>query len=79
MKEEAMATHEGEAAGEFYDMDEAEFEAFLAEAIQAYADENDAPRTRVSTFSDEGLLTSNNGIVVRIGRTEFQLTIVRSR
>jgi hypothetical protein len=61
------------------DMDEEEFETFLTDAIDEYAEENDAPRTRIRTFREAGLLTGNKGLVVRVGDAEFQLTIVRSR
>lgn len=64
---------------EFEDMDEEELEGFLTDAIEEYAEENDAPQTRISTFNDAGLLTGNHGLVVRIGDAEFQLTIVRTR
>lgn len=77
-----MNREDDEADGEqdeFEDMDEEEFETFLADAIDEYAEENDAPRTRIRTFREAGLLTGNKGLVVRIGDAEFQLTIVRSR
>lgn len=64
--------------GEFENMDEEEFEAFLADAITEFAEENDAARTRIRTFADAALLTGNKGLVVRIGEAEFQLTVVRS-
>lgn len=60
-------------------MDEDEFETFLADAISDYAEENDAPLTRTRTFGDAGVLTNNKGLVVRVGDAEFQITIVRSR
>jgi hypothetical protein len=59
--------------------DEEEFEEFLAEAIEAYAESSDMPRPRIRTFGRAQLLTSNHGLVVRIGDAEFQLTIVQSR
>lgn len=68
-----------EVESEFEDMDEEEFETFLADAICDYAEENDAPRTGSRTFGEAGLLTSNKGLVVRVGDAEFQVTIVRSR
>ncbi len=68
-----------EVEAEFEDMDEEEFETFLADAINDYAEENDAPRTHIRTFGEAGLLTGNKGLVVRVGDTEFQITIVRSR
>jgi hypothetical protein len=64
---------------ELDDMDEEEFETFLTDAIDDYADENDAPRTRIRTFREAGLLTANKGLVVRIGDAEFQIQIARSR
>lgn len=33
----------------------------------------------VSSFSDSGVMTMNEGLVVRVGDAEFQVTIVRSR
>jgi hypothetical protein len=59
--------------------DEEEFEEFLAEAIEAYAESSDVPRPRIRTFRRAQLLTSNHGLLVRIGDAEFQLTIVQSR
>ena len=34
---------------------------------------------RCSTFKDDGVLTSNKGLVVTTGRNTFQITIVKSR
>jgi len=36
---------------------------------------NHAPRAEVQTFRDAGLLTNDAGIVIRIGNTEFQITV----
>jgi len=58
---------------------EVELETFLAEAIEAYAEASEISRPRISTFADAGVLTANRGLVVRIGTTEFQVTLVRSR
>jgi len=33
----------------------------------------------VQTFADAQVLTSNKGLVVRVGRKEFQLQIIQSR
>jgi|CXWL01.1.fsa_nt_gi hypothetical protein len=68
-----------EVESELEDMDEEDFETFLADAISDYAEENDAPRTRTRTFGEAGVLTNNKGLVVRVGDAEFQVTIVRSR
>ncbi len=70
---------EDEVESELDDMSEEEFETFLADAIHEHAEENDAPRTRLRTFGEDGVLTSNKGLVVRVGDAEFQVTIVRSR
>lgn len=58
---------------------EQEFETFLSEAVEAYAESSDMPRPDIRTFAEAGLLTMNRGVVVRMGGVEFQLTIVRSR
>lgn len=80
MNNDTKALHgDDDVESEFEDMDEEEFETFLADAIREFAEENDAPRTRTRTFGETELLTSNKGLVVRIGDAEFQLTIVRSR
>jgi hypothetical protein len=62
------------------EMSEQDLEGFLAEAIEAFADESDeVDHADVATFRDCGVLTMNRGLVVTIGDSEFQLTIVRSR
>lgn len=33
----------------------------------------------VCTFEQDGVMTSNQGLVLRFGDSEFQLTVVRSR
>ena len=58
---------------------EAKFETFLAEAIEAYAETCEVARPQISSFADAGVLTGNQGLVVRIGAAEFQVTLVRSR
>ena len=80
MNDEAKTIHEDdEPEGAFEDMTEEVFQDFLVDAIGLYADETEGPVPRVRTFADEGVLTSNKGLVVRIGDAEFQVTIVRSR
>ena len=64
---------------EFANMNEAEFESFLDEAICEFAEENSAPSPRIVNFQGAGLLTKNHGLVVSIGEAEFQVRIVRSR
>lgn len=34
---------------------------------------------RVSTFEQAGILTTNQGLVVRVGESEFQVTVVQVR
>lgn len=48
-------------------------EAFLS------SKDNDNSDVDVRTFETAGVLTSNRGLVVRIGDSEFQITIVQSR
>lgn len=58
---------------------EQEFETFLAEAVEAYAESSDMPRADIRTFAEAGLLTMNRGVVVGMGGAEFQVTVVRSK
>lgn len=64
----------------------------LQEALEGYADiygdlheeksderAEEVRKVRVTTFEEEGVLTRNKGLVVRIGEAEFQVSIVRSR
>jgi hypothetical protein len=67
-------------------MDELEFQEFLenllTEGDQLIAEQNGEEENikRVSTFRDRGLLTGNNGLVVKMNNgSEFQLTIVKSK
>jgi hypothetical protein len=71
-------TH-GEPRDRDDDMSEEDLEDFLAEALEALADESGLPHPRIRTFADAGVLTGNRGLVVRIGGAEFQVTVVRSR
>ena len=62
------------------EMSEEDLEGFLTEAIEAFADESDeVDHVDIATFRDCGVLTMNRGLVLRIGDSEFQITIVRSR
>lgn len=56
-----------------------EFEHFLAIAVEGYADAMETPLAEISTFREAGVLTSDHGLVLRIGKAEFQVTIARSR
>lgn len=58
---------------------EHEFETFLAEAVEAYGESSNMPQPDIRTFVEAGLLTTNRGVVVRMGGAEFQVTVVRSR
>lgn len=68
------------------DEDAPDTERSFDAALLSLIDENGEllagnPKTRidVATFEEEGVLTRNRGLVVRIGASEFQITIVRSR
>ena len=76
---ETADTDADEVAGEYAEMDEEDFEEFLTQALEDFADDNDLPRMRISTYEQAGLLTRNHGLVVQIGDGEYQLQIVRSR
>jgi len=58
---------------------EPEFETFLAEAVEAYAESSEMAGPDVRTFAEAGVLTRNRGLVVRFDQVEFQVTLVRSR
>jgi hypothetical protein len=60
-------------------MRESVFETLLMNVIEESDEIDEKKAITVSTFSAEGLLTSNRGLVVRIGDDEFQLTIVKAR
>lgn len=64
---------------ELENLSETQFETVLQDAIQEWADENDAPPTSIATYEEAGVLTRNRGLVVAIGESEFQVTIVRRR
>jgi hypothetical protein len=58
-------------------MSEREFGELLEEALYEHAENYEREDPVVSTFEQEGLLTGNKGIVVRLGEMEFYVTIVR--
>lgn len=35
--------------------------------------------SKTATFSDEGVLTGDEGFVLKVGKQEFQITVVRSK
>ena len=50
-----------------------------AEVAEEFVDgDAEAPEISVTSFRDAGVLTNNAGLVVRVGRREFQLTVVES-
>ncbi|MFA5291926.1 MAG: hypothetical protein WC496_02715 [Phycisphaerae bacterium] len=54
-------------------------EKMMAETIQQALAEQDDVRS-VMTYDEAGMLTRNNGLVVRTGDgSEFQITVVQSR
>ena len=58
---------------------EEDFEQVLMDALEEFADDNEIQKLRCRTFRDVGMLTDNSGIVVTIGKVEFQVQIIRSR
>lgn len=75
-----LEAHDDDFEDEHEALSEGELEEFLIEAIEAFADESDeVARVDVATFRDCGVLTMNRGLVLQIGDSEFQITIVRSR
>lgn len=68
-------------------MSEEGFEGVLKEIVESYAEpiytddgDTNANVKSVNTFYDNGLLTRNKGLVVRLNDgSEFQITIVKSR
>lgn len=57
-------------------VDQIEIEEILIDALDMWADENNRHIVR-NTF-DDILLTKNNGVVLDIEGSEFQITIVQS-
>ena len=64
-------------------MDEEEFGLFLSDVLETYLDlddDNPSPIDNITTFNHAGILTMNEGLVIRLtSGEEFQLTIVRSK
>ena len=63
-------------------MNEEEFEQLLAGLLEEASVEEDgsASDLRVQTFEENGVLTTNRGVVVRLtDGSEFQVTVLRSR
>jgi hypothetical protein len=65
-------------AGEDDDDDDRDPEERFAEELDAAISET-IEGARVRTFADVGVMTNNQGLVVRTSYGEFQVTIVRSR
>lgn len=60
-------------------MTEEGFEGFLADAIDGQAGAEEMPTPLIRTYEEAGVLTMNRGLLVQLGETEFQITIVRRR
>jgi hypothetical protein len=75
---ESTANEEGENPEEFQDMSEVQMEDFLEEAIETFAEEQGIRQLSIVSFYLAGLLTSDNGIVVRLGENEYQIRILRT-
>jgi len=61
------------------EIDEDRICELLRAGLEEIAEDEGLGRVRTRTFEDEGLLTSNKGIVIRIGHSEWQVTVVQSR
>jgi len=59
------------------DVSEEAMEFVLADAL-LQVDEDYGAIESIRTFADSGLMTSNRGIVVKVGGKKFQITIVQS-
>ncbi len=60
-------------------MSESEFAEYLDEAL-SWASEEDGMIIRSSSFKSVGMMTRNEGLVVRMkDGSEFQVTVVKSR
>lgn len=67
---------------EYEEMTEEGVESALLEVLMygASVDDTTLADCRVKTFSEEGVLTMNNGLVIQMpDGSEFQLTIIQSR
>lgn len=61
-------------------MTKGEMVEVLKQGLQFVAeDDYDMAIENVQTFEEAGLLTGNQGLVVRINGSEFQITVVKSR
>jgi hypothetical protein len=72
---EAELQNELEDEDEDEGMTDQEFQDALYVAVESSDDLDDV---RVSTFADAGIMTYNKGLVVSIGESEWQVSIVRS-
>ena len=60
-------------------MNESDFTEYLQDAL-LWANNENGQIDSVETFEDVGMLSSNEGLVVRMSNdSEFQITIVKSR
>ena len=75
---EAPATEDEQNPEEFQDMSEVQMEHFLEESIEKLAEEEGICNLSIVSFHRAGLLTSDNGIVVRLGENEYQIRILRT-
>lgn len=55
-----------------------DMEDFLTEAIGMYCESTGTPLASLATFAESRLLLKNSGLVVRLGRDEFRISIVKT-
>jgi hypothetical protein len=63
---------------EFNTVSAREFETFVLDALCHYADATGVPLVG-DTFAERGLRTSDKGLVVRVGTSTFEVTVVKTR
>ncbi len=53
----------------------------LSEAIHDLEDDDSSQgrKVEIRTFREAGVLTNDDGLVLRVGNREFQITIIRSK
>ena len=60
-------------------MDESEVVDLITDAIYFYDEENEIKGgVDIRTYDEVGMLTNNKGLVIKIGKKKFQITVVEA-
>ena len=59
------------------EVSEKKVEHLLIDLINEAADDAEASDIQVNSFSDTGMMTSDKGVLLRLGKHKFQITIVQ--